>query len=241
MPEKLSGVRRKDQGFCAVRGFQEGQLIDFYLIFVPFGHYDEPEILRYANPSICPIGADVRQTRPNWDRRTAVCEFGQRQVPGRACPPIAHRWVPFEGSRVAMKTPLGSPWTRRHFLPRHERFRWQAGKSNRRFRKTPCLLRGEKRVAGGGEEFVDGRYEINRRDRLCRPVRLPLTQPGDRTRRAGHRCARGRSNSLWNPVSVRSAWTMRHDSIFCAYSATTPALAGSSARLTLSLGSPSMS
>ena len=25
MPEKLSGVRRKDQGFCAVRGFQEGQ------------------------------------------------------------------------------------------------------------------------------------------------------------------------------------------------------------------------
>jgi len=24
MPEKVSGVRRKDQGFCAVRGFQEG-------------------------------------------------------------------------------------------------------------------------------------------------------------------------------------------------------------------------
>jgi HK97 family phage portal protein len=35
-------------------------LIDFCLIFVPFGHYDEPEILRYAITSICPKGADVR-------------------------------------------------------------------------------------------------------------------------------------------------------------------------------------
>jgi N-dimethylarginine dimethylaminohydrolase len=26
MPEKVSGVRRKDQEFCALRGFQEGQL-----------------------------------------------------------------------------------------------------------------------------------------------------------------------------------------------------------------------
>ncbi|MDP7650447.1 MAG: hypothetical protein QGF38_01925, partial [Rhodospirillales bacterium] len=32
----------------------------FCLIFVPFGHYDEPEILPYANPSMCPKGADVR-------------------------------------------------------------------------------------------------------------------------------------------------------------------------------------
>ena len=30
------------------------------LIFVPFGHYDEPEFLRYAITSICPVGADVR-------------------------------------------------------------------------------------------------------------------------------------------------------------------------------------
>ena len=37
-------------------------LIDFCLIFVPFGHYDEPEILRYAITSICHKGADVRQT-----------------------------------------------------------------------------------------------------------------------------------------------------------------------------------
>jgi hypothetical protein len=35
--------------------------MDFCLIFVPFGHYDEPEILPYENPSICPKGADVRQ------------------------------------------------------------------------------------------------------------------------------------------------------------------------------------
>ena len=33
------------------------------LICVPFGHYDEPEILRYAITSIRPIGADVRQQR----------------------------------------------------------------------------------------------------------------------------------------------------------------------------------
>ena len=34
---------------------------DFCLICVPFGHYDEPEILPYANLLSCPIGADVRQ------------------------------------------------------------------------------------------------------------------------------------------------------------------------------------
>ncbi|MDP6622855.1 MAG: hypothetical protein QF754_11380, partial [Alphaproteobacteria bacterium] len=36
-------------------------LMDFCLIFVPFGQYDEPEILRYAITSMCPKGADVRQ------------------------------------------------------------------------------------------------------------------------------------------------------------------------------------
>jgi hypothetical protein len=35
--------------------------MDFCLIFVTFGHYDETEILPYENPSICPKGADVRQ------------------------------------------------------------------------------------------------------------------------------------------------------------------------------------
>lgn len=34
--------------------------VDSRLIYVPFGHYDEPEILPYANHSIWPIGADVR-------------------------------------------------------------------------------------------------------------------------------------------------------------------------------------
>ena len=41
--------------------------IDFYLIFVPFGYYDEPEILPYENPSIRPKGADVRQGPPLTD------------------------------------------------------------------------------------------------------------------------------------------------------------------------------
>ena len=35
-------------------------LMDFCVIFVTFGHNDEPEILRYAITSICPKGADVR-------------------------------------------------------------------------------------------------------------------------------------------------------------------------------------
>ena len=36
------------------------RVCDFCLIFVPFGHYDEPEILPYEIPLICSIGADVR-------------------------------------------------------------------------------------------------------------------------------------------------------------------------------------
>jgi hypothetical protein len=39
--------------------------MDFCLIFVPFGHYDEPEILPYEIPLICPIGADVRHYTPS--------------------------------------------------------------------------------------------------------------------------------------------------------------------------------
>ena len=45
-------------------------LIDFCLIFVPFGHDDEPEILRYAITSICPKGADVRHT-PSTEQNSA--------------------------------------------------------------------------------------------------------------------------------------------------------------------------
>ena len=39
------------------------ELIDSCLICVPFGHDDEPEILRYEITSICPISADVRHSR----------------------------------------------------------------------------------------------------------------------------------------------------------------------------------
>jgi hypothetical protein len=35
--------------------------VDFRLICVPFGPYDEPEILPYAITPICSISADVRQ------------------------------------------------------------------------------------------------------------------------------------------------------------------------------------
>ncbi len=38
------------------------RVCDFCLIFVPFGHYDEPEILPYEISLTCPIGADVRQS-----------------------------------------------------------------------------------------------------------------------------------------------------------------------------------
>ena len=77
-----------------------------------------------------------------------------------------HCWVPLEGSRVALKMPSGSPWTRQHFLPHPEPCRWQADKSNRHCRKTPCLLRGEKHLAGCGEKSIGGPDEIKRRDRF---------------------------------------------------------------------------
>ena len=35
--------------------------MDFCLIFVSFGHYDEPEILRYEKRLFCPKDVDVRQ------------------------------------------------------------------------------------------------------------------------------------------------------------------------------------
>jgi hypothetical protein len=36
----------------------------FCLILVSFGHYDEPEVLLYAIPLMCPIGYDVKQSEP---------------------------------------------------------------------------------------------------------------------------------------------------------------------------------
>ena len=58
----LRVLRRISRTVCSALALE---LIDFWLIFVPFGHDDEPEILRYAIISICPIGADVRH---NWTR-----------------------------------------------------------------------------------------------------------------------------------------------------------------------------
>jgi transposase len=82
---------------------------------------------------------------------------------------------------VATKTPPESPWTRRHFLPRQEHCRWQAHTSSRHFRKTPCLLLGEKRVAADGEESACGPDEIKRRDTGQEWAFVePLIPPGKR-------------------------------------------------------------
>ena len=52
-------VRRRI--FCTTRSAGSLAPMDFCLISVPFGHYDDPEILHYENTSACPIGADVGQ------------------------------------------------------------------------------------------------------------------------------------------------------------------------------------
>ena len=62
---RLSAVATASRLPTATRGSNNSyttswDTTDFCLIFVPFGHYDEPEILRYAITSICPKGADVR-------------------------------------------------------------------------------------------------------------------------------------------------------------------------------------
>ncbi len=54
----LRVCRRISRTACSAPDFGE---MDFCLIFVPFGHYDEPEILRSVNAVFCPTGADVRQ------------------------------------------------------------------------------------------------------------------------------------------------------------------------------------
>ena len=44
---------------------------DFCLTFVPFGHYDEPEILPYTISLICSVGADVRHITISMDGKGA--------------------------------------------------------------------------------------------------------------------------------------------------------------------------
>ena len=119
-----------------------------------------------------------------------------------------HRWVPLEVSRVAMRTPPGSPWTRRHILPRQERRRWRADKSKRRLQKTPCLLRGEKRVAAGGEESVGGPDEKKRRDSLSewRKIRaMALRTRANLQNQAIGRLRKG-CRSLGDGTVVRFPW-----------------------------------
>ena len=50
-------MRRISRIVCSAPALE---LMDFWFIFVPFGHDDEPETLLYENPSVCPIGADAR-------------------------------------------------------------------------------------------------------------------------------------------------------------------------------------
>ena len=84
-------------------------LIDFCLIFVPFGHYDEPEILRYAITSICPKGADGEQRRP----RTVLS--------GRSSSPsVEQRTPPAAGETRALRR-LARPAVEWHPSPQWSR------------------------------------------------------------------------------------------------------------------------
>ena len=97
-------------------------LIDFCLIFVPFGHYDEPEILRYAITSICPKGADVRQ-KPHFGtsrcRRVGAVHRIKTRHTGTTFPTSA-----FEGKADINHSPVESPLiatSRPAILPRRAR------------------------------------------------------------------------------------------------------------------------
>ena len=86
--------------------------INFCLVFVPFGHYDEPGILRYAITSICPKGADVRHSSPvrssiskivavrepmsglnmrRKDLKLGVCELNTGAITGEIPPAVCAR------------------------------------------------------------------------------------------------------------------------------------------------------
>ncbi len=74
-----------------------------------------------------------------------------------------HRWVPFEGSRVAMKTPPGLPWTRRTFCRAESLADGRQTNPNAVSGKHFASL-AEKRVTVGDEGSVGGPDEIKRRD-----------------------------------------------------------------------------
>ena len=55
---RLRVLRRMSRMACSAGSLL---LMVFCLIFVPYGHYDQPEKLHYENHPICPKGADGRQ------------------------------------------------------------------------------------------------------------------------------------------------------------------------------------
>ncbi len=76
-----------------------------------------------------------------------------------------HRSVPFESSRLAMKTPPGSPRLAGTSCSAESLADGSHTHPNAVSLKTTCLLRGEKRIAAGGEGSVGSPDEIKRRDR----------------------------------------------------------------------------
>jgi hypothetical protein len=54
---RLRVLRRMSRMACSAGSLL---LMVFCLIFVPYGHYDQPEKLHYENHPICPKGADGR-------------------------------------------------------------------------------------------------------------------------------------------------------------------------------------
>ena len=88
-------------------------LIDFCLIFVPFGHYDEPEILRYAITSIYPKGADVRHSLPAFTLTLVVVAHMMRMTRAAIINLMASPYI----EMANLKGLSGSHIIIRHALP----------------------------------------------------------------------------------------------------------------------------
>ena len=93
-------------------------------------------------------------------------------------------------------TGIASP----HFQPRREPCRRQADKSKRRFRKTPCLLCGKKRVAADSEESVGDPDQIKRRDRQDE------ARVGQKTKLTRRWAIRGTRPRALKDQRTKSAW-----------------------------------
>jgi hypothetical protein len=62
------------------------RVCDFCLVFVPLGHYDEPEIVSYTIMLICPIGADVRRQPRGAEKPFGSCAVERVTRHIFACP-----------------------------------------------------------------------------------------------------------------------------------------------------------